>query len=99
MASTKRRPRRLQLAKDLDGTQIGPLLDQLAKKRGNPLTINASKVERLGAQCAQVLIAAAQTWRSEMQTLQIAQPSNDFVEGLEILGLSLEHVSFEGGEL
>ena len=95
MASKKQRPRRLQLAENLDGSQVDPLLSQLAKKRGFPLQINASKVERLGAHCVQVLVAAALTWRSEMHSLQIVQPSSSFVEDLELMGLSLEQISFE----
>ncbi len=95
MASKQPRPRRLQLAKNLDGSQVEPLLGLLAKKRGFPLMINASKVERIGVQCAQVLVAAAQTWRSETQPLQIVQPSGGFVEGLELMGLSVDQITFE----
>lgn len=99
MAGAKQRPRRLQLAQDLDGSQVQSLLDLLEKKRGNPLAINASKVERLGAPCAQVLVAAAKTWRTEMQTLQIVHPSSGFTEALELMGLSITDISFEDGEI
>ncbi len=99
MAGAKKRPRRLQLTQDLDSSQVQSLLDQLAKKRGNPLQINASKVERLGAPCAQVLVAAARTWREEMQVLQIVQPSASFNEGLDLMGLSMNDISFEDGEI
>ena len=95
MAGKKIRPRRLQLAENLDGSQVEPLMDLLAKKRGSPLLINASKVERLGAQCVQVLVAAAQTWRTEMHSLQIVQPSTSFEEELEQMGLTLDQITFE----
>ena len=98
MAGGKQRPRRLQLSQDLDGSQVKPLLDQLAKKRGNPLQINASKVERLGAPCAQVLVAAARTWRDEMHVLQIVKPSESFIEGIDQMGLTLTDISFEDAE-
>ena len=98
MAGGKQRPRRLQLSQDLDGSQVKPLLDQLAKKRGNTLQINASKVERLGAPCAQVLVAAARTWRDEMHVLQIVKPSESFIEGIDQMGLTLTDVSFEDAE-
>ena len=40
-----------------------PLVEKLMSLKGQNIVIDASKVERLGTQCVQILIAAAATWK------------------------------------
>jgi anti-anti-sigma regulatory factor len=48
----------LILADCLDLTAAAPLKAQLLAARGTPLSLDASAVRRIGAQCLQVLLAA-----------------------------------------
>jgi chemotaxis protein CheX len=79
---------RLTLASTLDVAAAQPLATEVLGARGRPLTVDASRVERLGAQCAQVLLAAQGTWNSDDVQLALVEPSPAFVEALKILGLS-----------
>jgi chemotaxis protein CheX len=51
------------------------------------VVIDASQVQYLGAQCLQVLLSAASTWRTERASLRIADRSPGFARGLELLGI------------
>ena len=72
----------------LDLKAATPLAEKLMSLRGQSLIIDASRVERLGTQCVQILIAAAATWRDEMAAISIAEPSDSFTTGLQVLGLT-----------
>ncbi|NJC39821.1 chemotaxis protein CheX [Brevundimonas alba] len=62
----------------LDIQQAAPLRDDLLALRGQPVVIDGSAVERLGALCLQVLISAQQTWARDGLSLQIDQASEAF---------------------
>ncbi len=79
-------PRVLELAAALDLTAAVPLAEQLMKCIGEDLSLDASKVQRLGASCVQVLRSAARTWSREGASLTIEQPSQRFLEDLGLLG-------------
>ncbi|MBO0664335.1 STAS domain-containing protein [Jiella sp. MQZ9-1] len=72
----------------LDLKAATPLTEKLMALRGQDLVIDASKVERLGTQCVQILISAAATWKDEMAAFTIAEPSDAFTSGLQVLGLT-----------
>ena len=77
-------PRVLELGAALDLTAAGPLAEQLSKCVGEDLTLDASKVQRLGASCLQVLLAAARTWPAEGALADAAsKPSPRFLEDLQ----------------
>jgi chemotaxis protein CheX len=80
-------PATLRLAKVLDLAAAAPLKDELAQFRGGPAILDASEVQRLGTQCAQVLLSAQRTWLAESQTFQIKDASEAFSEGLNRLGV------------
>lgn len=63
----------------LDLGQAPALRNDLLARRGSPLTLDASGVERLGGLCLQVLMAARRTWDSDGQALAIASASDAFV--------------------
>lgn len=83
----------LELPAVLDLRAAKPLADALLAVIGKPLTLDASKVEKLGGQCVQVLLSAAKTWDAHGGDLEIADPSPAFVAGLGILGLSPANLS------
>lgn len=80
----------IDLPAHLDLTAAGPLAERLLAARGEPIVLDAAHVEKLGAQCLQVLLSAVATWKADMTELDIAQPSEGFTEGLATLGLSLD---------
>ncbi len=87
MGATKHKPATLRLAKVLDLAAAGPLKEELAQVRGCSAVIDASEVQRLGTQCAQVLLSAQRTWLAEGQTFEISDGSEAFREGLNRLGV------------
>ena len=74
-------PAVLELPEVLDLKAAAPLHAQILELRGAPLTIDASKVQRLGGLCLQVLVAADAAWKSDDQDLTLAQPSPEFDAG------------------
>jgi chemotaxis protein CheX len=71
----------------LDHAQAKKLMETLAQSRGSALVVSASGVEHLGAQCAQVLVAARATWRSEGHAFEIIDATPEFADAVRLLGL------------
>ncbi len=76
-----------RLAKVLDLAAAATLKDELSQFRGRSAVIDASDVQRLGTQCAQVLLSARRAWLAESQTFEIKDASEAFSEGLNRLGV------------
>ena len=70
----------------LDMTAAGPLVTELLGHRGQPVSLNAAGVRRLGGQCLQVLLSARSTWSADGQPFEIVEPSPEFTEGLALMG-------------
>ena len=71
----------LELSEVLDLKAAAPLHDQLVALRGQPLVLDAGKVQRLGGLCLQVLLAAQAAWQADDQALSLAQPTPEFDAG------------------
>ena len=71
----------------LDITAAGPLATEFLRVRGKDVSVDASKVERVGAQCIQVLLSAVATWTLDGMEFDLSNPSAALVEGLGIAGL------------
>ena len=78
----------LALDESLDVTHAAPLHQSLTALRGKDIIVDASKVIHLGAQCAQVLLAAKRAWSDNRKAMRITAPSAAFLEGLRLLGLT-----------
>jgi chemotaxis protein CheX len=76
----------LILADCLDLTAAAPLKAQLLAARGTPLSLDASAVRRIGAQCLQVLLAAHATWRQDGHPIEVVSPSPEFAETVALMG-------------
>ncbi len=93
-----------------DGLELPPVLDLIAApglleafvgRRGHELAVNAAAVQRLGAQCLQVLLAARAAWAADGQTLRIENIPDDFSMTLELMGVTsadLAHNAFTDGK-
>ncbi|MBI1622233.1 STAS domain-containing protein [Aquamicrobium zhengzhouense] len=79
------------LPTELDIKAASPLANQLLALRGRDVLLNASQIERVGAQCLQVLLSAASTWRTDGSSLAISEPSPAFTDAIEIAGLELSN--------
>ncbi len=87
MGAAKDTPATFKLAKVLDLAAAASLKDELAQFRGRSAVLDASDVQRLGTQCAQVLLSARRTWLAESQAFEIKNASEAFSEGLNRLGV------------
>jgi chemotaxis protein CheX len=77
----------IQLQGNLDMPLAAPLAEAFGKLVGSPVAIDASQVNRLGASCLQVLLAAARTWKAQGDALTLKAASPRFLEDLGLLGL------------
>jgi len=75
-----------ELPSALDLNAAGPLAEALLKHSGEDLALDGSKVQRLGATCLQVLLAAARTWASDGAALSLDNPTPRLVEDMRLLG-------------
>ena len=80
-------PRVIELPENLDMPVAAPLAEAFGKLVSAPVEIDASRVNRLGASCLQVMLAAARTWNLEGDALSLKNPSPRFLEDLGLLGL------------
>jgi chemotaxis protein CheX len=78
----------LQLPETLDLVAARPLAQMLIERRGADIVIDASSVQRVGAQCVQVLLSAASTWTADGHSLAIVNRSPGLVDGLQLLGIA-----------
>jgi chemotaxis protein CheX len=76
----------LKLGSNLSLDQAGGLREALLSRRGAPLTIDASDVERLSGLCFQVLASARHTWDADGQPLAFTDASPSFENGLALMG-------------
>jgi chemotaxis protein CheX len=79
----------LLLSPVLDLRAAEPLAQELRALRGKPIEIDASKVERIGGLCAQLLLASRNAWQADELAWSIIDPSPEFEECLDVLSISL----------
>ncbi|MES1200258.1 MAG: STAS domain-containing protein [Pseudomonadota bacterium] len=70
----------------LDLKAAAALRQELHTHEGAALDVDASKVERVGGLCLQVLIAAAAAWRQAGRAFRIQNPSLAFADDVALLG-------------
>lgn len=76
----------------LDLNAAGSLHAKLMAARGNDLQIDASKVERAGALCIQVLMSAAKTWEEEKHSLTFSRMSDTLAKTMHLSGVNYDHM-------
>ena len=77
----------LRLPISLDLPAARPLAAALVERRGKPITIDASAVTQLGAQCVQVLLSAKRTWEADGVSLSIVNCAARMIEDLKLIGI------------
>ncbi|HUB63866.1 MAG TPA: STAS domain-containing protein [Methylocella sp.] len=81
-------PGLMELPEVLDLKFAAPLAAEFLALRGRPLQVDGAQVQRLGGQCLQVLLSAAQSWKKDGVSFEFINLSGDFIEGLARLGVS-----------
>lgn len=86
----------MELPDVLDIRAAATLAEELLALRGKALEIDASRVQRLGGQCLQVLLSASMTWKADGNSFALTKASDGFLDGLGRLGVSI--IEFNGRE-
>lgn len=77
----------LRLPETLDVVDAPDLARRLRERRGADLVLDAGAVRRIGASCAQLLLAAARAWRVDRRALALVGLSPEAGAHLALLGL------------
>lgn len=83
----------LALAPILDIRAATPLHRDILERCGAPLRIDASAVERIGAQCAAILLAAGRQWEADGHALHLDGVSPAMRDGLTVLGIDPSQIA------
>lgn len=70
----------------LDLKAAGPLKAEIQSHAGSALDLDASKVERVGGLCLQVLLAAAEAWRAAGFVFRLVNPGEVVCNDARLLG-------------
>ena len=89
-AKTAKKAAVLRLGQVLDLNAASPLLGEFLALRGSAVEVDASAVERLGAQCLQVLLSARMTWDADGASFAVVAPSEEFSATLALLGAPID---------
>lgn len=87
MASKKAVHEKLTLSSVLDLNEASALHGKLVALRGSDIRIDASAVERLGVQCAQVIVAGARAWHADKKTFAVETASDAFDKTMKLIGI------------
>ncbi|MGV1915268.1 STAS domain-containing protein [uncultured Agrobacterium sp.] len=82
----------LKLSPVLDLTQASVLYGKLKELRGKPVTVDASEVERVGAQCVQILMAGIKAWEADGKQFTFSKASEAFDKTLKLIGVDIGHM-------
>ncbi len=67
-----------------------PLLKDIRTRRGAPLILDGSRVERIGGQCLQVILAARAAWAADGLGFEIRKPSTALKDAWVLMGAGAE---------
>ncbi|MBB6488003.1 MULTISPECIES: STAS domain-containing protein [Rhizobium] len=82
----------ISLAAVLDLNEASTLRGKLMGMRGSNVVIDASGVERVGALCMQVIMAAAKTWDEDKLSFTFSKVSDAFQKTMQMIGVDISHL-------
>ncbi|AVA20299.1 MULTISPECIES: STAS domain-containing protein [Rhizobium] len=82
----------ISLAAVLDLNEASTLRGKLVGLRGSNVVIDASGVERIGALCVQVIMAAAKTWDEDKLSFTFSKVSDAFQKTMQLIGVDIDHL-------
>jgi chemotaxis protein CheX len=89
----------LRLTEILDLKAAAPLKADLLAAKGSSVQLDASRVQRLGGLCLQVLLCARRSCTTDGKMLRVIDPSTDFVDGLALFGVASLNAESSGVSL
>lgn len=89
---SKKSEKTVSLAAVLDLNEAAALRGKLMGLRGSNVVIDASGVERIGALCVQVIMAAAKTWNEDKQSFTLSKVSDAFQKTMQVIGVDISHL-------
>jgi chemotaxis protein CheX len=92
MAAKKAGPKSLKLSSVLDLNEASALHGKLMSMRGSDIAIDASGVERVGVQCAQVLVAGARAWEADKKAFLVEKASDAYQKTMQLIGINTENL-------
>lgn len=96
MARKKKRSTSFELPSCLDMSAAPALKSSLLALRGGDAVLDAGTIQRMGAQCVQVLVSAKRTWEADGHGFSIVNPTTEFLECLSMLGIGEAELSIGG---
>lgn len=85
----------LVLTPILDMRAAAPLHRDLLERRGASIVVDASAVERIGGQCAAILLSAHRSWAGDGHEMHLTGMSPGLAEGLRLLGIDPAQIGAE----
>jgi chemotaxis protein CheX len=92
MAAKKAGSGTLQLSAVLDLNEASVLHGKLTSMRGSDIVIDASGVERVGVQCAQVLVAGKRAWEEDKKSFLVEKASDAFEKTMQLIGIDTDNL-------
>lgn len=92
MAKRDATPHILKLPAVLDLNAASRLHEQVLALKDKNVAVDATDVVRVGAQCIQILLSAARSWRSMDMAFSVNQSSDAFAKTLQLLGITDEEM-------
>lgn len=92
MAAKKAGPGSLKLSAVLDLNEASVLHGKLMSMRGSDLVIDASGVERVGVQCAQVFVAGVTAWKEDKKSFLVEKASDAFQKTMQLIGIETDNL-------
>ena len=92
MAASKTGSGTLQLSAVLDLNEASVLHGKLTSMRGSDIVIDASAVERVGAQCVQVLVAGKRAWDEDQKSFLVEKASDAFEKTMQLIGIDTNNL-------
>ncbi len=89
--AAKKADKKISLVAVLDLNEASTLRSKLMGLRGNNVVV-ASGVERVGALCVQVIMAAAKTWEEDKLSFTFSKVSDAFQKTMQLIGVNIDHL-------
>ncbi|MBO9097248.1 MULTISPECIES: STAS domain-containing protein [Rhizobium] len=90
--AAKKADKKISLVAVLDLNEASTLRSKLMGLRGNNVVVDASGVERVGALCVQVIMAAAKTWEEDKLSFTFSKVSDAFQKTMQLIGVNIDHL-------
>jgi chemotaxis protein CheX len=90
--AAKKADKKISLAAVLDLNEASTLRGKLVGLRGSNVVVDASSVERVGALCVQVIMAAAKTWDEDKLSFTFSKVSDAFQKTMQLIGVNIDHL-------